>query len=381
MSPSPPHPDLTRAWAEVDLGAIVHNFQVVRQRVGPECHTICAVKANAYGHGAAEVSRALVAAGADALAVACVAEAVQLRDAGLAAPIAVLSAALPDDAQAMAEHDLEPVLCTLEFAQALDAAAGRLGRRASVHVKVDTGMGRIGVAPEQAVDFIQRVAALPHVVVKGVCTHFAVAGDADRTFTHDQIARFSGALDALGRSGIDIPLRHAANSAGIIDMPDAHFNAVRPGIMLYGCYGSPHVSRAAGLREALTLKSWVTFVKDVPADTSLSYGRTFVTKRPSRIATLPIGYDDGYDRRLSNRGHALVRGQRVPIVGRVCMDQCLIDVTAVGGASVGDEAVLYGRQGRECIGIEATATAIGTIPHVLMCNLGRRIPRVYVRNG
>jgi len=356
----------------------VHNYHVVVDRTAQACQKICAVKANAYGHGAVPVGQTLLDAGAEMLAVATADEGRELREAGITAPIIVLGAALPDEASAMTAHGLRPIVSTWAFATALDVASAAAGTRTPAHIKIDTGMGRIGVPAHQALSFVRRVADLHNVTIEGVCTHFAVADDRDKSFTLGQIDQFERVLDAIELSGIPVPMRHAANSAAIIDVPQSHLNAVRPGLMLYGCYGSPHVSRRAGLREALTLKARITFLKEVPAGASLSYGRTYVTTRPSRIATLPIGYADGYDRRLSNQGQVLVRGQRVPIVGRVCMDQCLIDVTDVPGVAEGDEVVLYGHQGHQHISIEDVSAQLGTIPHVLMCAIGRRIPRVYV---
>ena len=371
-------PDKTRAWAEIDLAAIAHNYHVVRQRVGRTRQVMCAVKANAYGHGAVAVSRALAAAGADMLAVATVAEGVELRDAGIQTPILMLGTALPEEAEAIVEHGLRPIVCTATVADALNSTSARHGKQTPVHIKVDTGMGRIGVPSEHAVPFVARVAGLAHLTIEGICTHFASAGDEDKTFTLEQVERFTQVVQTLADDGIDIPLKHAANSAAIIDMPQSHFTAVRPGLMLYGCYGSRFESRSAGIQQALTLKARVTFLKDVPSGTSIGYGRTHFTSRPSRIATLSIGYADGYDRRLSNRGHALVQGCRAPVVGRVCMDQCLIDVTDVPDASIGDEVVLYGQQGAERISVDDVADEIGTVPHVVLCAVGPRIPRFYV---
>ena len=262
-----PHSRPHRAWAEVDLSAILHNYRVAKQRAGPTCQTICAVKANAYGHGAVPVSRALLVAGADMLAVATAEEGRELRQAGIAAPIMVLGAALPSEARTIVEHDLRPVTCTLALAEALDSASAQARKPTAVHIKVDTGMGRIGVPAEQAVSFTRRVMSLANLTIEGICTHFPIADDHDKEFTLDQVERFGGLVEALERVGISIPMRHAANSPAIIDVPQSHLNAVRPGIMLYGCYGSPFVSRSADLRPALTLKARITFLKDVPANT------------------------------------------------------------------------------------------------------------------
>ena len=367
----------SRAWAEVSIAALAHNLAAVRGRTGPGRAIVAAVKCNGYGHGAVQVSRTFLDAGADMLAVASVEEGAELRAAGIAAPTIVLGATLPEQAAQVIEQGLSPVVCNEESARALShAAAG--GASAKVHVKVDTGMGRIGVPCDEAVEFVQRVARLPHVEIEGICTHFPVADAEDKTFTLGQVERFAAVVDALEAGGIHASMKHAANSPAIRGVPESYFTAVRPGLMLYGAYGSPRASRTADLQQALTLKARVTFLKRVPAGTPLCYGLTYTTPRASRIATVPLGYGDGFDRRFSNCGHVLLRGQRAAIVGRVCMDQCLVDVTDVPGVELGDEVVAYGRQGEECISLDDAAESIGTIPHVLMCALSRRIPRLYV---
>jgi len=362
--------------ALVDLSAIRENVRAIRARVGPKVKIIPAVKADGYGHGAVPVSRACLEAGADALGVACVEEAVELREAGIEAPILILGCSLPTACDAIVEHKVAATCCDLSFARAMSESAVRLGGTASVHVKVDTGMGRIGVRPEEALDFIRQIGALPALSVDGVFTHFPSADEPDRSFTLSQIAMFREITAAACRHRPGM-LAHASNSAGILAYPEADFDAVRPGIMIYGCYPSEHVPRSIPIRAALTLKTRIVFLKKCPPGTCVSYGRTHVLGRTSLIATIPVGYADGYSRRFSNRGEAAVRGVRVPVVGRVCMDQTLIDVTDVPGVAVGDEVVLYGG-GYDYLEVDRVADRIGTISYEIFCSLGARVPRVYL---
>ncbi|MGC8861155.1 MAG: alanine racemase [Armatimonadota bacterium] len=362
--------------AEIDLSAIRDNLRAILSRVGPGVKIIPAVKANAYGHGAVPVSRVCLEAGADALGVACIEEAIELRKANISAPILILGCSLPCAADAIVEHDVIATCCDLSFARALSESAVRRGATASVHIKVDTGMGRIGIWPEEAVEFARKIAALPNVSVDGIFTHFPSADEPDRSFTLSQIAAFRKIVDVV-REYFPAVLAHASNSAGILAYPEADFDAVRPGIMLYGCYPSDHVPRDIPIREALTLKTRIVFLKQCPPGTCISYGRTHSLRRRSVIATIPIGYADGYSRRLSNRGEAAVRGVRVPIVGRVCMDQTMIDVTEVPGVAVGDEVVLYGG-GYDYLHLRRIADLVETIPYEVLCALGSRVARVYL---
>jgi len=367
-------------WAEVDLSAIRDNIRAIRVRVGPRVRIIPAVKADAYGHGAVQVSRACLDAGADALGVACVEEATELRDAGISAPILILGHSEPSDAETIVQEALAQMCCDTDCARALSDAAVRLGRTVSVHVKVDTGMGRIGVAPQQAVEFGRTLSRLPNLSVDGVFTHFPSSDEADRAFTLSQIATLKKVVSGLKRIGCAAILAHASNSAGILAYPEADFDAVRPGIMIYGHYPSSEVPRAIPIREALTLKTRIVFLKQAEAGTSVSYGRTYVLKRRSLVATLPVGYGDGYSRLLSNRGEVAVRGVRAPVIGRVCMDQILIDVTDVPGVRLGDEVVLYGG-GFDYLSVTRIAESIGTISYEVLCNIGKRVHRVYLNSG
>lgn len=366
-------------WAEVDLSAIRDNIRAIRARVGQNVAIMPAVKANAYGHGAIEVGKACLNAGADALCVACVDEAVELREAGINAPMLILGCSFPDVAGEIVRRRVSATVCNTDFARALSDAAVAQNTRATVHVKIDTGMGRIGIRPEDAADFIRDLARLPGLDIAAIFTHFPCSDEADRAFTLSQIETMKKLVSGARRSGLAVPVVHASNSGGILAFPEADFNAVRPGIMVYGHYPSQEVTKSIRIREALSLKTRIVFLKDAEPGTAVSYGRTHRLTRRSRIATLPIGYADGYNRLLSNKGEAAVRGVRVPVIGRVCMDQILIDVTDVPGVQLGDEVTLYGG-GYDYLSVTRIAADLNTIPYEVLCNIGRRVPRVYV-NG
>lgn len=363
--------------AEIDLDALAFNMAQVRKLVGPGVKLCPAVKADGYGHGAVQVSRTLLAAGAHMLGIATVEEGVELREAGIHVPLLLFGCLLPEQAADVVRHDITVAACDLNFANELSRHAIAMDKRSRVHIKVDTGMGRVGVQPDDAVDFALALSRLPGIEIEGVFTHFPCA-DEDLSFTRRQLEQFQQVADAIQRAGVDIPIRHAANSGAILNLPESHLDMVRPGIMIYGLYdpGSP-----IELRQCMTLKTRIVFVKEVEAGTTVGYGRTFTASRRTRVATIPIGYGDGYNRLLSNRGYALVGGRRVPIIGRVCMDQTMLDVTDVPAAKLGDEVVLYGRQGDQFIAIEDIARLIGTISYEVVCSLGKRVPRVYVRSA
>ncbi len=360
----------------VDLTALAHNYQEIARRTG-ESKILAVVKADAYGHGAVEVSRQLLGLGADMLGVALVEEGYDLRKRGITAPILVMGALFPEQAEAVVAADLTPVVFTSVVAHALSAAAKRHGKTVPVHVKIDTGMGRIGIPPEDAPTLIAELNALGNLRVEGLMTHFADADLCDKRFADLQLGRFETLMKTLTAEGIHIPLRHAANSAAVLDYGQALLTMVRPGLILYGY--NPLEKHAAGmdLRPVLSLMTRIAFLKTVPSGTSISYGRMFVTRRQSVIATIPIGYADGYSRALSNKGEAIVRGIRVPLVGRVCMDMCMLDVTDVPGVSEGDDVVLIGSQGNERITADDIAAKIGTIAYEVLCGISDRVPRIY----
>jgi alanine racemase len=367
---------LRPTYAEIDLSAIRDNIRAIRARVGPRVKIMPAVKANGYGHGAVEVSRAVLNAGAQVLSVAMPEEGIELREAGLDVPILILGCSASDAAGEIMRYELASAACDLPYARALSAAAVSDSRIASVHVKVDTGMGRIGIQPEETLDFVLALKSLPNLRVDGVFTHFPSADEADRAFTTAQIATFNKVIDALKRHGLSIPA-HASNSGGVLAYPEADFDAVRPGIMIYGSYPSLEVPHTIAIREAMTLKTRIIFLKDADSGLAVSYGRTHTLKRRSKVATLPIGYADGYQRSLSNRGEAAVRGVRVPMIGRVCMDQILIDVTDVPGVELGDEVILIGG-GYSYLLANEVAEKAGTISDETFCAITSRVPRVYI---
>jgi len=369
----------TRTWAEIDLEALAHNFREVQRLVGAGVGVLAVVKADAYGHGAVPCARAFAALGAAMLGVACAEEATELRRAGIRTPILILSCVLPDEVDEILAADAAVNVSDLETARAMSAVATGRGATLAVHLKVDTGMGRQGVWADQAAATAHAVARLPGLRLDGIFTHFASADDpAEVDFTMAQVDDFVAVLRELEASGLAIPLRHCANSPAILNYPAAYFNLVRPGLMLYGARYCQAAPDGATLRPVMTLKSRVTLVKAVAPGQTLSYGRTFTATRQMRVAVIPAGYADGLDRRLSNRGWALVRGRRVPIVGRVCMDQTLLDVTDVPEVMTGDEVVLYGEQSGQRIPIEEVAALLETVPNEVMCAVSRRVPRIYV---
>lgn len=368
-------------YALVDLDAIADNVRAVLRHTGPDVQTFAVVKANAYGHGAVPVARAALAAGAHRLAVARVGEAVQLRQAGVDAPILVFTYTLPAEAGRIVAHGLTAAIASVEGARALSAQAGALGRTATAHVKVDTGMGRYGLLPDEVLPFLEAVSGLPDLRLEGVMTHFAVADEADKTYTREQFARFRAVLETTRAAGHTFALRHCANSAAVIDLPETHLDAVRPGVMLYGLYPSGDVSHDMALRPAMELHSHAARVKTLPPGSSISYGRTHITDRPTRVVLVPAGYGDGVHRLLSNRGAVLIRGQRAPIIGLVCMDQLMVDATAVDGAARDDPIVLFGEQGGASIPAEEVAGWAETINYEVVTAIAARVSRVYLRAG
>jgi alanine racemase len=374
--------------AQIDLTALRFNVGQARRLAGGR-DVIAVVKADAYGHGAAAVARALEADGVRRFGVALVEEGRMLREAGVRGEILVLGGVLPDQAGDAVALDLAAAMYHEQHAAALDAAAVRAGRVAPIHVKVDTGMGRLGYSVETAAAAVVRLAQRPGLRVDGLMTHFADADLADPAYAREQIARFDTVSVAVARSGIKIPVRHAANSAALIKGPRALgapaegppsegplYEAARPGIMLYGCRPGPQVDGVA-LKPVLSLTTKILLLKRMPPNTPISYGRTFVTSRESLIAVLPIGYADGYPRALSNRGEVLIRGRRAPVVGRVCMDLTMVDATEVPGVAEGDDVVLIGSQGEAALSAEVVAEAAGTIAYELLCGIGPRVPRRY----
>lgn len=367
--------------AVIDLDAISANLGAIRNLLPPGVAVLAVVKANAYGHGGIEASRALVAAGADALGVAYVEEGILLRRAGIRTPMLVMGPTPPEAAEAFLQYRLIPTISDLALAERLSNLATPAGRTVDVHLKVDTGMARLGVSPGEALAYAAKLARLPGLRLEGLMSHFAAAEADDLAPTRDQLVRFREVDRALRAAGIVVARRHLANSAGLLALPEAHLDLVRPGLLLYGYAPSPRFASRLALRPALTLRTRIAALRDVPRGQGVSYGHTFVAPRDLRVATLPVGYADGVSRALSNRGQVLVRGRRVPILGRVCMDMTLVDVSAIPEAALGDEAVLIGRQGEEVITADDVAAAAGTISYEVLAGVGPRIPRAYVGAG
>ncbi|HSB79466.1 MAG TPA: alanine racemase [Candidatus Methylomirabilis sp.] len=363
---------------EVDLDAIASNVALACRLAGPKTQVMAVVKADAYGHGAIPVARVALQTGASCLGVAIPEEAVPLRAAGLTSRILVLGPIAPEQAELVAAHALEQCVSDPTQAEALDRAARTHGQILSLHLKVDTGMGRVGLPPKEVRVAAEKIRALPWVRLRGLMTHFADAENEEPAFALEQLRRFAEAVALLREVGIDQPIRHAANSAALLFLPEARLDLVRPGIMLYGCHprGRQNASQA-GLRPALRFRTAISHLAAVPRGASVSYGRTFVAPRDLRVATLPVGYADGWGRLLSNRGQVLIRGRRVPVIGRVCMDMTMVDVTDLPEVRAGDEAVLIGRQGAEEITADEVAEVQGTISYEVLCRIGPRVPRVH----
>jgi alanine racemase len=374
-------------WAEVDLAAIAHNLHQVRRLAGPEPQLMAVVKADGYGHGALPVARTALENGADWLGVARLDEGIALRQAGIRAPILIFGYVPAARAGHLLDHDLTATIFSLEQARQLATLAATRRRRLPAHLKIDTGMGRLGLPSEQTdggqgslsgLAQVIAISRLPGLAISGIYTHFAAADNPDQQTARRQFARYSALLAALQSRGLHFPCRHAANSAAIIALPETHLDLVRAGLMLYGLWPSPQLQeRGIELSPAMQLKARVAQVKMVPAGFPISYGGTYVTPRATRLATVTVGYGDGYHRLLSSRGEMLVGGQRAPVVGRVCMDQTVLDVGHIDRVEPGDEVVLFGRQGAVLLPVEEVAAAAATIHYEIVTALTARVPRQY----
>lgn len=361
-------------WAEVDLNNLSYNFQKIKSLISCDTKIMACVKADAYGHGIIPVSKKLESLGVDCLGVASIDEGIVLRKAGLKSQILILGLILKEDIEPLFKYRITPMVCLDDLARVLDKRACSKKIPIPVHIKLDTGMGRVGVLYEQALDFIRKVQKLKYIRIQGIFTHFPLA-DADDDFTHKQIRMLDIFLSDLEKEGINIPIAHTANSMGVLGYQNSHFNMVRPGLVLYGLY--PKDDLEIRLKPVLSLKTRVIYVKRVPKGYGISYGHTYITKKESTIVTLPIGYGDGYPRNLSNKAPVLIRGKRFKVSGRVCMDQIMVDV-GDHEIRMGDEAVLIGSQGKNKITAEELAALSETISYEIVCGLGSRIPRVYL---
>lgn len=369
-----------RVEAEIDLGAIRDNFAAMRGRLRDDTKMIAVVKTDAYGHGAVRIAEMMEPeAYIWGFAVATTEEAVELRRAGIRKPILCLGFVFPQDYDLLVRLQIRPATFKLSMARQLSEAASRAGMILPVHLAVDTGMGRIGFQVcEEDADEAAEIAKLSNLRVEGLFTHFARADERDKDYTQEQFRKYCRFEQMLEERGVSIPLRHAANSASIMELPGTHLDAVRAGITIYGIYPSDEVDRnLMPMKPAMSLISHICYIKKVPAGTSISYGGTFVTERESRIATIPVGYGDGYPRSLSNKGSVLIRGRRAPIVGRVCMDQFMVDVTEIEAEEF-DRVTLLGQDGKDAVTADELGRLSGRFPYELVCDISKRVPRVYV---
>ena len=369
-------------WLEINLDAIAHNVKKIKQIVGKNTQIIAVVKANAYGHGAIEVSETLLENGVTMLGVGVIEEGIVLREAGIKAPILVCGLTKDEQLEPLVMYNLSATVCRLKTIQALSRIASKKKKKVRVHIKIDTGMGRLGIPSEDTLNFVKEIGKMKNIEIEGIFTHFAATNEEDGNYTRKQFEKYKKALLELERERINIPLKHVANSTAILNSSRFHLNAVRPGIIVYGLFPSPKTKQIVQLRPAAELKTKIIVLKEISAGKSIGYGKTYTTTRPTRIATLPVGYADGYSWLLSNKGEVLVRGQRAPIIGRICMDLCMIDVTHIGKVQIGDEVVLWGKQGSEMISVEEVAQKTGSIVYEVICMVDKeRVPKVFIKNG
>lgn len=375
--------DEERVLAIVDLDAIASNIKNIRAKVDKNSGIIGIIKADAYGHGSVETAKVLLDNGADWLAVAVVDEGLNLRKNGITAPILLLGYTPELRLNDVINNGFIQTVYSYDTAKKLSDAASALGKKAVIHIKIDTGMGRIGYrVNEESADEIVKISKLPNIDVNGMFTHFSTADEADKAYTLEQYNKFVKMNDMLEERGLHIPVKHAANSAAIMDFDNMMFNMVRPGIILYGAYPSDEVKKEnLSLSPAMSIKTHVSYVKDVNEGDSISYGRKYTAPSKRRIATIPVGYADGFIRAYSKGGKVLVRGEYAPIVGRICMDQFMVDVTDIDGVEVNDEVVLMGKQGDKEITADFIASVLDTINYEVFCTLSKRVPRQYIQNG
>ena len=372
-----------RTWAEIDTDALKHNFNEIRRTVKPSSKVLAVIKADAYGHGYEEVAKELIACGADYFAVACSDEGKQLRKAGITLPILILGASPEEDDEDLINYSIMPTVFSYEHAAALSAKACKLGKDIKIHIKLDTGMSRIGyvagVDDEALTDEIIKISELPNLYIEGIFSHFSTSDEYDKSYTLMQFDRFMKVCDLIEKKGLKIPIRHIANSAAIMMYPETHLDMVRAGIILYGLYPSDEVDRKKlDLKPVMSLKSKITMVKTLDAGRGVSYGKTYITGHRTKVATVPVGYADGYTRLLSGRAKMTVNNTLVPVIGRICMDQCMIDVTSVNNINTGDEAVVFGS---EAVTADDLAKWMGSVNYETVCMISKRIPRVYIKNG
>ena len=368
-------------WTEIDLDIIAHNMQIIR-KMAKSKEIAAVIKADAYGHGSVTLAKTLLDNGADRLAVARLDEGLELRHHGIIAPIFILGYTNPVRANEAIAYGIDVCIFDYEQAKLFSEEAVRQKSEVVFHIAIDSGMQRIGYQPNRkAVEEIYKISQLPNVRIEGIFTHFCLADCADKSFTHTQYQRFKWVCDELAKKGVKINIHHCANSATIIDLPQYHYDMVRAGVILYGMAPSDEVDISkTGLKPAMSFKCEVTHVKTIKAGDGVSYGHKFIAQEERKIATIPVGYADGYTRLLSGKAEVLIHGQRAKVVGNICMDQCMVDVTDIAEVKVGDEVVLFGQQGNECILVDELATKLGTINYEIACMISRRVPRFYIQD-
>lgn len=369
-------------WAEINLNNLKNNIKAIKSKVGDK-EIIATVKANAYGHGAVDVAPVLLENGATRLAVAVITEALELRRAKIGAPIIILGFTPLDFSKEIITNEIEQTVYNYEYAKSLSDEAIKLNSKAKIHIALDTGMGRIGFLPsEESIEEIKKIFKLPGIKVEGIFTHFATSDEADKEYSMMQYEKFKYVCNAIEEAGIEIPLKHVSNSAAIIDLEETYLDAVRPGIILYGYYPSEEVKKdLIKIEPVLTLKAKIANLKTLHKDMYISYGRTFKTERESKIGTLPIGYADGYSRSLTGKGKVLINGKWAPVVGKICMDQCMIDLTDIEDVKLGDEVILLGEDSNKKMDADDIAELLGTISYEVLCMIKNRVPRVYINDG
>lgn len=370
-------------WAEINLDCLIHNIREIRRHVHKDTKICAVVKANGYGHGALEIAGILLENGADMIAVSSLNEAIEIRKKYQKAQTLILGYTSDGGIEEAVKYGAVQTIYTWEQAVEYSHAAEKTGIGTSVHIKIDTGMNRIGFqCNEESVDKIIDISKLPNIKINGIFSHFAVADEKDKAFTWHQYNKFNRIVKELEKRGLSIPIKHISNSAAVIDLPEMNLNMVRPGIILYGVYPSNEVNRSAlDLKQAMSLKARISNIKTLAEDGGISYGFSFYAPKGTKVATIPIGYADGYTRLLSNKGEVLVKGRKTRIIGTICMDQCMIDVTGIDEINIGDEVILFGSDGKNEITADEVAEKIGTVSYEVLCAVGRRVPRVYLKDG
>ena len=372
---------LRPAWAEIDLDAIAYNTRNIKKLIGDK-DLIAVVKANCYGHGVIDIIPTLLENGVSRFAVAMISEALEIRDNKITAPVMILGFTPLYLGEELINNNIEQTVYDLDYAKELSKIALTLNKKAKIHIAIDTGMGRIGFLPnEKSIDNITEICSLEGIEVIGIFTHFSTSDEKDKEYSHEQFTKMLSVMDTLKKRGIDIPLKHVANSGAIIDLPDTYLDAVRAGIILYGYYPSDEIDKNnLALKPALTLKATITNVKTLEKDMYVSYGRTFKTSNETIVATIPVGYANGYLRKLAENGKVIIKGEFAPIIGRICMDQFMIDVTNIPDVKIGDEVILLGEKNGLKYNADDMAKKLDTINYEVTCMLKSRLPRVYIKD-